>query len=69
MIAIDGRFVACEKVAQKLSWDDLIADHAALRSKALSFHRKLLDQLQVSRKFAEEQCESGLRALYCSFLE
>jgi len=61
MIAIKRGLVACEQVTQKLSWDDLIADHEALRPKALSFQRsELLNQLQVSRKFAEEQCESGL---------
>jgi len=61
MAAIDrGFFIRGNALSltQKLSWDELIA-LGALKIK--SYLRESLNrQLPVSRKFAEEQCESGL---------
>jgi len=62
MIAI-GRGFLREKelfLTQKLSWDELIADHEALKLRRRDLSEKLNMQLQISRNFAEEQCESGL---------
>jgi len=62
MIAI-GRGFLCEKelsLTQKLSWDDLIADHEELKFRRRDLRERINRQLQISRKFAEEQCESGL---------
>jgi len=62
MIAI-GRGFFREKelsLTQKLLWDELIADHEAIKLRRRELSEKLNRQLQVSRKFAEEQCESGL---------
>jgi len=71
MTAIGRRFFNRENelsITRKLSWDDLIADHEAIKLRRRDLSEKLNRQLQVSRKFAEEQCESGCR-VHCSFLE
>jgi len=47
-------------LTQELSWDDLIADHEAIKLRRRDLSAQLNKQLQVSREFAEEQCELGL---------
>jgi len=62
MIVLDRCAYLREKklfTTRKLSWDDLIADHKELRKRQVR-SENLDQQLQYSRKFAEEQCESGL---------
>jgi len=62
MIAIGRGFLREKELSltQKLSWDELIADHEALKLRRRDLSEKLNRRLQISRKFAEEQCESGL---------
>jgi len=67
MIAIGRGLLDYENLTQKLSWDDIIADHEVLNFKRRDLREMLNRQLQISRNFAEEQCESGLSsALFIS---
>jgi len=62
MIAIGRAFFREKELSliQKLLWDELIADHEAIKLRRRELSEKLNKKLQVSREFAEEQCESGL---------
>jgi len=65
MIAIGRAFLREKELSltQKLSWDDLISDHEVLKLRRRDLSERLNTQLQVSRKFAEDQCESGLSSV------
>jgi len=60
MIAIDRCGYLELFITRKLSWDELITDHEGLQCRRQARSKILDQQLQYSRKFAEEQCESGL---------